>query len=144
MKKIFLLIFISVFVLCSCQYDLYAGKRPFDYPSTKWVSAEISAWFAIMEDDGFYNAPIGEMIIYDRATTIEVRFTHGTNQIHIYKKYGFANDQSDRILLFEGTCKFSPEELKIKVVKNNDAILTELPNEIVFVREDIDEQREQE
>ena len=92
---------LSLFVSVLCACDPYAGKRPTDYPSSKWVCTDPDIVFFIGEHDDIYWELNGA------ATDYELIFGMGTNfWIHDRKTY-------QNIL--EGDSTYSSEEMPVVV-----------------------------
>lgn len=122
----FLLAAISI-LLCSCNFDRYDGKRPFDYGAAKWVCEEPTAWFVVNPDAEDYYSPKGEVTVNDETLKFELIFVHETNTV-------FFNTETSEIG-FDGECEFSSEKLIIKVDKQTDTLFGGRYDELVFVRE---------
>jgi hypothetical protein len=136
-KKIALfLITVQVLLIFSaCNFDLYYGKRPFDYGNAKWVSKEPSIWFVVDIDDEQYYSPKGEIIIDNQTIEASFRFITETNQLFIdLIKSNSASYDS----LLNGVCEFYPDKMILKVEKESDNLFNEKYDTITFIKEPIE------
>ena len=123
MKK--LLIIISMVLLLSCcGVDFHSGKRPYDYPSTKWVSEDPEIWFGGRYD---HNHGFDGLLLVDgQSIEINVFFNKGSG-VSFTKRY---EDE----LGTRGLCKFSPDKLIVKIDKERDTYFNGRYKTITFFR----------
>ena len=134
LRKILMVVLsvILIFVMSGCNYDLYYGKRPFDYGAATWVCESPSAWFVVNPEDDEYYSPKGEIICDNQTCRVKFRFVHGTNEVLIY----IERDKLSGVSRYEicGKCKFSPEKFVIKIDKDRDDFFNGQYDEWVFIR----------
>mgnify|MGYP000758587523 CR=1 FL=1 len=123
------------FGLSSCNFDLYYGKRPFDYGAAKWVCDEPSIWFVIDPDAKEYYNPYGEIEINNQAMICRFFFIQGTNQLFIQIE-GNDTAGSTEYLNCEMSCEceFSSEKMIATIDKEKDTIFNGQYTELVFTR----------
>ena len=141
MRKAFALILgvILALSLGGCNYDLYSGKRPYDYGAAKWVCEEASVWFTVDPDAKEYYSPEGEIQIGDQTKPCKLFFIHQTDQVSLtILKTERPNDNELYDGELEGVCTFSPDRLVIKVDTGNDTIFGGKYEELIFVRTPIE------
>ena len=132
MKRIFLVVTILLSVsipLCSC-YDKYAGKRPFEYPNTRWESQDPYVWFEISEDGTVGNGPYSGQVQLQDGTIreVQVRFNY-TNEIffHVY------DENTKKMLYYHGgTSEFGNPEFT--VILEDGTLFSKEYETITFVR----------
>ena len=152
MRRILLLIICMVFV-SSCFVDFYMGKRPENYPNTRWVSENPDMYFEIGENINAErpNAAVIGAFVYSQIVIdgeiIELRIAFGTgSDFFAYNPAGFdtvtgyalKGHLTNDYFLFGGLCKFSPNRLVVTIDRNDKGFLDESITEIIFIREDID------
>ena len=77
-KLLFVIVSATIFLLCSCNFDLYGGKRPYDYGDSVWVSSNPDIWFEIDTGREQYYIPEGIMRLDDGKTIpFEIYFVSG-------------------------------------------------------------------
>lgn len=127
---------ISVLVCCSvlgsCQYDLYGGKRPFNYGAAKWVCENPFVWFVIDPNVEDYYSPKGEIQVNNETLRFQLFFGHGTNEVSfkIIKHYGLG----DKRLELSGECAFSPEKLIVTIDRETDTTFDGQYSILIFTR----------
>lgn len=131
-KRIILVlaVFLSVSIpLCSC-YDKYAGKRPFEYPNTRWESQDPYVWFEVSEDG---NEPCFGQVQLQDGTIYEVQvsfdFTNGID-FHVYD-----GDTGKMLYYHTGTTEFGNP--KFTVMLEYGTLFSKEYETITFVRTDI-------
>lgn len=135
MKKLLLVIVsATIFLLCSCNFDLYGGKRPYDYGDAVWVSSNPDIWFEIDTDREQYYIPEGVMRLDDgRTIPFEIYFVHETNQALFSARLNPKSQYYDCDL--SGDCEFFPDKLIIHVNTKIDNVYGGRYETIVFVRQ---------
>ncbi len=112
---------------------MYAGKRPYSYPNTKWLANNFDMYFEV-NNSGDIKA---ELVVNGETIPVYLIFGQGTRlQVFANTMQDYL-DSDDRI--FEGECEFSSKKLivsDIKVFKTDlvDPSITE----IAFIREDLE------
>lgn len=137
MKKFLALILIFPILLSCCFYIPGAGKRPYDFDQTKWVSETPDIWFEIDDDidKEFWLDFYGEAKIGDEYVEITVTFDYG---------YGFyctkkGEEDNEEFEYFRGFCTFDEDQLTVKIKKSEDNLYDGQYKEIVFVKYPIEE-----
>lgn len=134
MRKIIVLICIGAccIALSSCNYDLYYGKRPFDYGAAKWICEEPSAWFVVDPNSEEYYRPKGEIQLNNETMQFELFFIVETN----FVAFQIIMDSSlnDEPLELKGECEFSPQNLTVKVDQETDTIFNGQYDILIFTR----------
>ncbi|MBE5928288.1 MAG: hypothetical protein E7267_02795 [Lachnospiraceae bacterium] len=127
---------VLIFVISGCNYDLYYGKRPFDYGAATWVCEEPSAWFVVNPDDDEYYYPKGELVVDNQTHQVGFCFVHGTNQVIVYfRNSNNSSKYSGYDYVLSGECIFSSEEFVINVFKDReDSLLNDYYDKLVFIR----------
>lgn len=140
MKKIYLITIISVLLCCSgCIIkNPYYGKRPLDYPNTKWVSDDPDIYFTVAEES-IQNKPrmLGEIKANNETIPIQVSF-NTNNSISVL--YYYESGENKYTEVFAGKCKFEKEKCVVTdlvVNENANAYFSDNIKEIVFSREDL-------
>ena len=123
MKKYFVMaIAILIFVLSS-GCDMHSGKRPCDYPPSKWVSEEPEMWFeGIYKIYGFD----GCLVLDGQIIEIKVFFDYGNGV--------YFSETSDTDTFTRGRCTFNTDKLVVKIDKERDNFLNGLCETITFIR----------
>lgn len=140
MRKGFTL-FLGILLVLSCggcNYDLYYGKRPYDYGAARWVCEDISAWFEVDPDAEEYYYPEGEVEIDDQTWHLKLYFVTETKYVSLKTSRSYESGKGSYIGDLDGECEFSPEKLIIKIDKETDTIFHGQLDELVFVRTPID------
>lgn len=142
MRKCVILIWSIVITLSfsSCNYDLYSGKRPYDYGNAKWTCETASAWFIVDLAQDDYYCPEGELQLNGQTLPLKVTFIHGVSDVILrVTKPGHETDEDDSVeLRIKGDCVFSPDRLIIKIKQGTDEIFNGEHGELVFIRESIE------
>ena len=126
---------LSIFVFCSCNFDPYYGKRPYDYGASTWVCENPSARFVVNPEDEDYDTPQGEIQLNDDDIPFKLIFVTQTDQVFfVISKRGVSYDEGYNDGGFEGDCVFSPEKFVIKVDKDTDTLFNGQYDELVFLR----------
>jgi hypothetical protein len=128
-------------ILSSCGVDFYSGKRPSDFPNTRWVSIDPDMFFEVnmkyAELTG--SKTYGEINIDGVITEIAVSFDYGTGvgfrDISYYEGKGI----NSYAWLFWGRGKFSKDKLVVTITDNSRGFLDDSITEIIFIREDMDD-----
>jgi len=151
MKKLlnFMLIISLLIIFSGCNmYNFHHGKRPIDFPDTKWVSDDPDVWFEV---DGSTDSSelYGKMLENGEYIDIVVSWDSG-GAISIYRadiKEGIEYGEYYNWLLY-GSCKFTPERLIVETYKKNkhannykDLIFNYQYDEITFIKENIEQNK---
>ncbi|MDD3383013.1 MAG: hypothetical protein PHT83_05920 [Bacilli bacterium] len=118
------------------NYDRYSGKRPIDYPLTKWESELPNITFIVPSIDELNNNELelsGSINLVGETKEITVWFPN-TNLVVI-------KEISEDLYLnswLEGSCNFSPENLIVTISKDNDTLFNGQYETITFVRSDLE------
>ncbi|MBQ8400269.1 MAG: hypothetical protein IJX08_09960 [Clostridia bacterium] len=130
-KRIILVlaVFLSVSIPLSSCYDKYAGKRPLEYPNTRWESQDPYVWFEIAEDG---NEPCFGQVQLPDGTICEVQisfdFTNGID-FHVY------DENTKKMLYYHGgTTEFGNPEFTVML--EDGTLFSEEYDTITFVRTD--------
>ncbi len=133
-RNLVILVILSamVVVLCGCSLDPYRGKRPIDYPNTKWVCSEPRLSFSsedpdnrlIIEED--VELPDKTIIGWGRGARMDI--------IGVYME-GDKIQRSDKILACD--CTFYKDKLVARVTTDQLFKGKYLGKTIVFYREDL-------
>ncbi len=124
-----LLIFVILqTALVGCDVDIYHGRRPIDYPNTKWVCEEIDMYFTVSDTDEIYGEIIdksGEIVKFTLLwavgnPTVSVK---SINEIDAY---------------FVAECDFGKKEFTMKITDINDSNFDYIPKELTFKRIDLE------
>jgi len=131
---------IGMTLLPNCFVDFYTGKRPIDYPNTRWVSENPDIYFEVTRNG---EMTYGQITIDGDAIEIIVSFDYGTG-IDFYDLSAYTPpNESNRYgaidgtnWLFWGSCKFGKDKLIVTIKKNRE-FLDDSIKKIIFVREDL-------
>jgi len=136
MKKsiAFFLSLIILLSLSSCTVDFYTGRRPVEYPNTKWVSTNPDIYFKV--DKNIDNDNIGEIKINGKTITIKLIFDHGPG-VNIVNNDTFNKTRNIQdSALISGHCKFSSKKLIVTIDKiSKDISIDPSIKEIIFNRQ---------
>jgi hypothetical protein len=107
----------------------YAGRRPADYPNTKWVSTDPDICFTV-DDEGEVS---GQLIINEKIINIKVQFTRFEDVFFV--EADKQDEFNTELYVLTGECKFRKKKMVVKV---EQYYLNELEDvaEITFVRMD--------
>ena len=107
MKKLISVILIScLHLLCSCDIDLYKGKRPVDYPHTSWACEEYNISFSVEEKHQIVNP---KMVIDGKEIPFSFLWSSLDNRVNIQ----FELDGQEYSL--SGRCKFGKNKFSITI-----------------------------
>ena len=144
MKKtllIFICVIVTMLLFSSC--DPFAGRRPVDFPNTRWSSENPDMYFDVGENRKIthtqivMNGEVIELICWFAVSGAQIGFDDpsGYDPETGYHKAGVhAND----IILFTGLCRFGRDRIVVTVTDNKRGFLDDSITEIVFVREDLE------
>lgn len=117
-------------LLCGCYQNsekIFAGKRPIDYESTRWIS-KLGISFEVHDGEAS-----GEMTLHNKTIPIQILFEFQGSGIDIYEA---DNMNWDDVICY-GRCSFSTEMLVVKLSPSSPKPFGEDIDRIVFLREDI-------
>lgn len=105
LKKLYICVCALAFIfLCACAADMYLGKRPTDYPGSKWVCDEPDIVFMIDESGMVSSCEInGEAL----RKGCFLAFGPGT----VFRLH----DNQSGITLFRGESEYSSEKMYVDV-----------------------------
>ena len=125
MKRLLLPLLLLTLCLSAC--DPNAGKRPNNYKNTRWTCEEPAIIFYVTEN---------ETIIADVRAP---RAASGELRLHFDYGSGFCiSSVPDGTELLTGRCSFSPEELRVRVERDDLFDGKYLGKELRFLRSDWD------
>lgn len=127
MKKLISLFLVCV-ILCSCNYDPYEGKRPFDYGDAIWVCESPSVCFEVKTSSPNYHKPEGLVSVNDKEVYYTMEFDPVCNTVFL------EIDFNHKLM---GECEFSPQKMVVKVDKKTDTLFNGQYDELVFVRQEV-------
>ena len=149
MLKIGSFVLLIIILLTSCnnfhienwilgERDFYAGRRPTDFPLSKWISDSPNIWFEVPEIEE--NAPPPDPL-YGKAEfageTIDIQFFFDRG----ITMRGYKVDSNDQfVLLFEGSCYFEKEKVTVTIDKETDILFEGKYDEIIFVKKNVSSQ----
>ena len=121
--KFWIILLLSASILWGC--DPAGGKRPYDYPNSKWVCSEPHIEIEVSEN-GDYTATLGTG---EEKRTFFLGFRSGYG----VDAYTGANVVfNDETLLFTGKCRYGEESFTVTIGKDN--LWNGAYHELVFVR----------
>lgn len=126
MKNLFIIICIMALMFTGCV-DFYAGKRPCDYPNSKWVSDNPDIYFMIFN----VKSDFGEININEAIIEFYPRFDYGEKMDFVV-----IEDNGDETILFSGYCRFGKEKLVVTLSKDQTFFENNI-KQLVFYREDM-------
>ena len=127
---LFLEIFIILFLFSGCFVDVFAGKRPYDHPNTRWVceDPEITLIFSASVKNNYEIR--GTVMDYPNDMTLEF----GPGDRMTFYSRSLARE------LFRCRCSFSSNKMRATVVTDELFDGKYLNKAIVFYRYDIEEE----
>ena len=146
MKKIFIVILVLfIFTVCYITvsdpvFDIqnyipgtvvrYSEERPFNYPPAKWVSESPTVYFIVSEDDYKKSSSVekyldGQLNLEEQSIELRVRFNPAC--------WVYFEDKN-KIVKFDGQCKFKPDQLIVKIDKKTDKLFGGKYKYIMFKR----------
>jgi hypothetical protein len=139
-------VILALTLLTSC--DPFTGQRPTNYPNTRWVSEDPDMFFVVGEEQSVNqwgsHARVTHAQITKEGEVIELicRFAV-SGALVLFYDVSARNIETGAIrgseLLFSGLCKFGSDKLVVTIRNNDKGFLDDSITEIVFVREDIEE-----
>ena len=155
MKRLALVLHcVIVVMLLSSSCDVLTGRRPTNYPNTRWVSQDPDMYFVVgglrnTDHMGVSHADVTYAQIVIDGEMIELRCWFAVSGSQI----GFDDPSkldpetgrslkgltSSDVQLFLGLCKFGPNEMVVTITHNDKGFLDDSITEIVFIREDLNE-----
>ena len=144
MKKsllLFICMVLAMLLLSSC--DPFAGKRPVDYPNTRWSSENPDMYFDVGEPWEITHAQI---VMNGEVIELKCWFAVSGSQIGFDDPSRYDPEtglqqtgvNGNDIILFTGLCKFGRDKIVVTVDINEKGFLDDSITEIVFTREDIE------
>ena len=133
---------LTIALLTGCV-DFYTGKRPIDYPNTRWVSENPDMYFEVGNS---VSVEYAQIMMHGEVIELICGFDHGVG-ITFYDVSAFipADPSNPNDIdgvrfegwLFMGLCEFSKDKLVAKITNNGKGFLDKSIKEITFLREDI-------
>ena len=142
MKKTICFIFLAImlFGLFACNYDLYSGKRPYDYDDATWVCQEFEGSFSTFSEAEDYYDLKGSFVYEGKTYLFRLSFPVGSNQVLVtIKEPEIDHWLGYKLKGFNGDCEFSPDKLIIHISKKTDTFFEGKVDTLTFVREKDDE-----
>jgi len=139
MKRITIFIITALIIttiLSSCGVDFYTGKRPIDYPNTRWVSQNPDIYFEVGKSGEITHAQITingniiELLCFFYIAEPIIAF-------HVISTSNLTEDLNSDTSLFTGKCNFNKDKLVVKIYNNSKGFLDDSIKEIIFLREDM-------
>jgi len=149
MRKVILyILIISVFVSLLTGCDPNTGRRPMDFPNTRWVSKNPDMFFEVPPtQDEAYRGPLHGGIIKDGETfELMIAFMWPGALVSFNDSSGFDLETRSllpgineiNVRLFTGICTFGRNRLVVEIDNNDKGFLDDSVIRIVFRREDIE------
>ena len=134
MRKIIVFIILLLFTFTGC--DPYAGKRPEDYPNTRWICEEPYVRIDVLKKSGVNN--VGYIDYNGEITKIVLLFLSGPGvEIYRYEDYKTAINSEGMVLydkmIIYGKCRFFEKKFIIEVEETT--IFDESVEKLEFYRE---------
>ena len=156
MKNLILCFFGLLFLyvcITGCDGPFLEGRRPINYPNTRWVSQDPDIYFIIGDElgvngRGFSYAEVtyAQIVHNGKVFELKVGFTE-TGATVVFDDASGYESGTDRLLfglnnsdvrLFTGLCRFSSNRLVVTISNNDKGFLDDSITEIIFIREDIE------
>ena len=128
------------------------GKRPDDYPGTRWTCENYDIEFDAVDAkkhyieyrdgtvetyDGVTTELIGEMVIDGQTVEIEI-WIQWVGWMAVYlRNYDPSNPNRIEDALFCGDCSFRSDKWVVSVWDDDTKKIADLPDELVFIRSDL-------
>ena len=143
-ELLFVVISLSILIAgfrgCYGNVDRYRQQRPSDYGPAKWVCEQADFWFEIEEE--YHSPQSGKIKIDGVSYPCDFFFIHQTNQLAI-NVYADESSKEDIMAELWGNCTFSSSTLIVKVDTKRDTIFNGAMKELVFIRQEITETKEE-
>ena len=113
------------------------GRRPIDYPNTKWISQDPDIYLEIDESG---NVSYTQITVDDVTTELICAFDYEAFVYFYPVSAGYYGDNGIEIvkaneLLFTGKCICNKDKLIVKINNNKKGFLDDSIKEIIFIRE---------
>jgi hypothetical protein len=142
-KRWVLIVCAVITFLLPAGCDPFHGRRPIDYPNTRWVAENPELFFEVGTDN---NVTYAQIITDDEEIELLCNFGISGALIFFYPlsalmppteahPYGIIRGAD---MLFSGLCKFGKSKLIVTINNNDKGFLDDSITEIVFIREDIE------
>lgn len=118
------LLLIAALLLCGC--DVFAGKRPPDYPNSRWVCEEPR--MELFTDER--GNPVCVVGSGEEQRTYEALYTYGDDLI-----LAELGTSSSEFFVFRGDCSFGSEKMTVRVLADKDQLFHGAYERIVFFRQ---------
>ena len=145
-------IMIILIVSTGCDSPFHAGRRPVNFPNTRWVSQDPDMFFVVGENISdndlrpYADVTYAQIVIDGEKIELRVVFAQSGGQIYFDDPAGFDPDTGGQlpgvairdVHFFTGLGRFSPERLVVTITHNPRGFLDDSIEEIIFYREDIE------
>ena len=135
MRKIIVFIILLLFTFTGC--DPYAGKRPEDYPNTRWICKEPYVRIDISDEDGINNVVF---IDYNGEITKMVMLFLPGSRVEFYRFDDYEEAINDSeitlnmdVMMVYGDCKFGKRKFVVEI--DESQFFDESVKVLVFYRE---------
>lgn len=140
MRKTFFIIVLSILICCTgcILKNPYHGKRPSDYPNTKWVSKNPDIYFTVAKET-IPNEPdmLGEIKVNNEVIPVQISF-NTNNSISVL--YYYEDDDHEYTEVFVGKCKFEKKKCIVTDLFITDSAkkyFSDDISKIIFEREEL-------
>lgn len=123
-RRLLPLLLIAALLLCGC--DVFAGKRPPDYPNSRWVCEEPR--MELFTDER--GNPVCVVGSGEDAQEYDVFFTPG-DTLYLSIKDSVSSED----FVFKGECTFGSEKMTVRVFADKDQLFHGAYERIVFFRQ---------
>jgi len=132
----------------ACYIDVNEGKRPIDYPNTRWVSESPDMYFEVGNS---WLETYAQIIVDNEVVELKVVFAEPGALVFFDDPLGYDSDTGEPLViaqrgeatLFSGLCRFRPDSIVVYSIRNDKGFLDDSIKEIVFIREDIDSEEDE-
>ena len=138
MKKfvVLFLLIIIVFSISSCNYDLYEGKRPFDYGDFVWICQELDGYFEVSLATDEFDSPEGLLEYKGTEYLFKLSFPHGSNRVLVTIKNPDIDHWYGYLLPgFTSDAEFSQNKMILTIDKETDTFFNGEIDTLTFIRE---------
>ena len=143
-NRIVEIVICAMFILLfSTGCVVHEGRRPIDFPNTRWVSQEPDMFFEVHNRGSVSYAQI---IVNEEIIELMVDFAESGSSVLVRDLSGFDPDtgrmfpglSTADVTIFIGLCRFSPDRVVITITQNPIGFLDDSIEKIIFYREDIE------
>jgi hypothetical protein len=126
-----MVVLIGIVASSSCGVDFNHGKRPSDFPNTRWVSQEPDIFFEI---EMHHRVTYAQITIDSEIMEIYIGFDYGAG---VYFELMPTEENQENRTVFSGLGRFSSDKLILRRSDNCQGFLDDSIIEIIFIREDL-------